>query len=223
VQFDSAGRRLVTCGADRTARIWDAVSAQPLAPPLRHEAAVNCAAFDRAGQRVVTASDDGTARIWNTTTGQPLARPLQHSDAVEWAEFSPDERFVVTASKDHTARVWDAATGHPITDALRHEGIVSSARWSPDGGTIATASNDRTARLWPVDFLMDEPLPAWLPDLAEAVAGKRLDDAGQAENVPPAAYLALKEKLLVQPVSPPHREWLRRFLAATEAPPDAAR
>jgi WD40 repeat protein/predicted Ser/Thr protein kinase len=187
VGFDSTGRRLVTCSGDRTAWIWDVETAAPRVPALRHEATVNHAHFDASDRRVVTASDDASARIWDSTTGRPLSRRLQHSDAVEWAEFSPDGRFVVTASKDHTARVWDAATGHPVTDALRHEGDVTSARWSPDGRTIATASNDRTARLWPVDFLMVAPAPPWLAELAETVAGQRLDGAGNAESLPPAA------------------------------------
>jgi WD40 repeat protein/predicted Ser/Thr protein kinase len=217
IGFDATGRRLISCGDDRAARIWDAATGQPLVPPLRHEAAVTCAHFDAPGRRIVTASDDATARIWDAATGQPLGRRLQHADAVEWAEFSPDGRFVVTASKDQTARVWDAATGQPITDALRHEGSLTSVCWSPDGRQLATASNDRTARLWAMDFLADAPAPRWLAELAEAVAGKRLDGAGHAETVPPRVYLALREQLLAQPVSPNHRKWLERLLSATRA------
>ena len=47
--------------------MWDAVSGQPLMPPLVHKAWVNALAWSPDGTRLVTASEDGTARIWDVS------------------------------------------------------------------------------------------------------------------------------------------------------------
>ena len=75
--FDPAGERIVTA-SEKTARIWDARTGEPIGKPLQHQDGVNTAAFDPKGERVVTASDDKTARIWDARTGAPIGKPMQH-------------------------------------------------------------------------------------------------------------------------------------------------
>jgi tetratricopeptide (TPR) repeat protein len=108
--FSPDGRRVVTTSDDKTARVWDAATGQPIGPALQHQGVVNYAAFSPDGRRIVTASVDKTARVWDAATGQPIGPPLQHQDWVNHAAFSPDGRRVVTASNDKTARVWDVST-----------------------------------------------------------------------------------------------------------------
>ena len=156
--FSPDGTRVVTASGDRTARLWDAATGQPLGAPLRHEGGVTSAAFSPDGTRVVTASRDATARLWDGATGQPLGAALRHEGGVTSAAFSPDGTRVVTASRDATARLWDGATGQPLGAALRHEGEVVSAAFSPDGTRVVTASRDATARLW--DAATGQPLGA---------------------------------------------------------------
>jgi hypothetical protein len=98
--------RVVTASDDKTARVWDATTGQPLTPPLEHQSRVVSAAFSPDGTRVVTASLDKTARVWDGATGKPLTPPLEHQGLLSSAAFSPDGTHVVTASSDHTARVW---------------------------------------------------------------------------------------------------------------------
>ena len=56
---------MVTASWDKTTRVWDAATGNPVTGPLAHEAAVRSAAFSPSGTRVVTASDDKTARVWD--------------------------------------------------------------------------------------------------------------------------------------------------------------
>ena len=147
--FSPDGKRIVTASLDKTARVWDAATGQPIGEPLKgHEDLVYSAAFSPDGKRIVTASWDKTARVWDT--GQPIGEPLRgHEGRVYSAAFSPDGKRVVTASLDKTARVWDAATGQPIGEPLKgHDGFVWRAAFSPDGKRIVTASWDKTARVW---------------------------------------------------------------------------
>jgi WD40 repeat protein/tRNA A-37 threonylcarbamoyl transferase component Bud32 len=148
VEFSPDGRRLVAASFDGTARVWDAGTAQPVTPPLRHAEEIWNVNFSSDGQRVVTASSDHTAQIWDATTGLPLTPPLRHEKRVFYAVFSPDGRRVASTSEDKTARVWDALTGQPVTPPLQHADVVLYASFSPDGQRLVTTSFDHTARIW---------------------------------------------------------------------------
>jgi len=130
------------------ARVYDAVTGQPVTPPLRHNAYVTNCEFSPDGARIATASSDKTARVWDAKTGKPLTPPLTHDKYVFCATFSPDSSQVVTASEDKTARVWNAMGGKPVTPPLKHEEPVCHAVFSPDGLLVVTASFDNTARVW---------------------------------------------------------------------------
>jgi WD40 repeat protein len=71
--FSLDGRRLLTTGYfDRTARIWDAATGQPICAPIQPGAGVPHAEFSPDGKRLLTACWNGTARIWDAATGAPL-------------------------------------------------------------------------------------------------------------------------------------------------------
>ena len=137
---------------DKTARIWDAVTARQLAVLSGHGDEVYSAAFSPDGRRIVTASEDQTARIWDAATAELLAVLSGHDDAVSVAAFSPDGRRIVTASRDQTARIWDAVTARQLA-VLSGQGddvypAAYTAAFSPDGRRIVTAFGDQTARIW---------------------------------------------------------------------------
>ncbi|HZF10095.1 MAG TPA: CHAT domain-containing protein [Thermoanaerobaculia bacterium] len=146
--FSTDGTRVVTASDDKTARIWNAATGQPIATLTGHTAGVGFASFSPDGTRVVTASWDQTARIWNATTGQLIATLTGHTNEVFAASFSPDGTRVVTASKDNTARIWDAGTDQPLATLTGHTAAVWAASFSPDGTRVVTASWDKTARIW---------------------------------------------------------------------------
>jgi WD40 repeat protein len=142
-----------------SARVWDAVSGQPLTEPLKHSNLITSAQFSPNGRWIVTASTDHTARIWDARSGQPLTEPMIHSNMVYSAQFSPDGTRIVTGCRNGTARVWDAVSGQPLTKPLKRRGeamslstpsvaILYSAQFSPDGKRILTASGDDTACVW---------------------------------------------------------------------------
>ncbi len=180
--FSPDGNWVVTASADNTAQIWEARTGAPLIGPLQHKGSVRHAEFSPDGSRVVTASFDGTARIWDAVTGERLSE-LQHDDGdhVYHAAFSAESSRVVTASSDGTARIWDALTGEPLTEPLQHVYSVGHAAFSADGTRVCTFSINGTARIW--DLPPTTPAPEWLADLAEALAGRRINERGLVETV----------------------------------------
>ena len=64
--FNHDGTRLVTTGADSTAKVWDAVTGEELFAITGHTDWVTDAKFNHDGTRIVTVSGDGTAKVWDT-------------------------------------------------------------------------------------------------------------------------------------------------------------
>jgi WD40 repeat protein/serine/threonine protein kinase len=147
-EFSPDDRRVVTASLDFTARVWDAVTGEPLTPPMTHPDGVRLARFSNDGERILTYSDDFCARLWDAATGQALGQPMCHEARVRTAEFNPDASRIVTASDDGSARIWDGWTGAPLLPPLRHRAGIYSARFSPDGTRVLTASIDGTVQLW---------------------------------------------------------------------------
>jgi WD40 repeat protein/serine/threonine protein kinase len=185
--FSIDGNYLVTASADKTARIWDAHSGRPVIQPLRHQGTVYSARFDQQGGRVVTAAADKTARVWDARTGLPLTQPMTHNGRVYCASFSPDGRCVVTTSEDGSARIWDSSSGLPLTEPLRQDGQVFGAEFSPDGRWIVAVSSG-SWQVWEASTPSSQA-SVWLPDLAEAIGGQKLDEQAVFQPVDPHAIL----------------------------------
>ena len=166
---------------DRTARVWDATSGEPIAS-LGHESEVLRVAFDPAGRRVVTASSDRTARVWHLPSGRLVGEPLGHGHAVFDARFSPDGRWLATCAEDRTAQLWNAETLDRMGEPLRHGGNVRAAAFRKDGKVVATAGIDNMVRLWsvPEGQSLGEPLrhSNWVSNVGFSPDGKLLASCG---------------------------------------------
>jgi WD40 repeat protein len=106
-EFSRDGSRIVTASDDKTARIWDAATAEEIATLRGHQSFVISAAFNADGSRIVTASGDNTVRIWDVATAKEIAVLRGHEGFVFSAVFNFDSSRVVSASADKTARIWD--------------------------------------------------------------------------------------------------------------------
>jgi WD40 repeat protein len=121
--FSPDSRRLATCGADRTIRLW------PIAPltfsslpgereerivrecqELRgHTDNVFAVAFHPDGTRLASAGRDRAVWLWDLARGEEVARLQGHTKMVFSLAFSPDGAMLASGSEDHTVRLWDTA------------------------------------------------------------------------------------------------------------------
>jgi WD40 repeat protein len=179
--FSSSGRLIATVASDAV-YLWNATTGDQLGKVLRHETVVSLAKFSPDERRVISSFGNG-ARLWDVRTGEPSGQPLRQGVPVLSASFSSDsERVITTALGANSALIWDVAMTRPLGEPLRHEGesggSVKDASFSADGRRVVTSESDDTAQIWDVAVDLKAPLPSWLPELAEALAGQRLNDDG---------------------------------------------
>jgi WD40 repeat protein len=84
--FSSDGARIVTVSDDRTARVWDTSTGQPLTPPLQHDAPIIAAAFTADGARMITV-DAHAMRGWDVS--------LDMRTVQDWSNIADRGPFVV--------------------------------------------------------------------------------------------------------------------------------
>ena len=163
VLFTPDGKKLISVSDDKTVRIWDVTSGEPLRTfrlptqkgPMGR---IDAAALSPDGRTLaVGARPRGTgvgSQIYiiqfesgevKQTFRDHRARALVTSLA-----FSPDGGKLASGSRDGTARIWDVIGGRCERVIQGHTDIVSGVAFSPDGHRLATASHDSTGRVWSV-------------------------------------------------------------------------
>jgi WD40 repeat protein/tRNA A-37 threonylcarbamoyl transferase component Bud32 len=155
--FSHDGRWLATAHRDKTARVWDVTTGQPVTPLLRGgsgsagpmEAGLSdFVEFSPDGRLLLASTGLTNAWLWDIAAGKPATKPLDHKATILCAAFSPDGRRVITGSMDGKARVWDTKVGRPLTPFLANDGDVHCACFSPDGGRLVTGDASGAARIW---------------------------------------------------------------------------
>ena len=219
-QFSPDGTKFVTASRDRTAALWDLETGR-LLREFRHDQQVYYAAFSPDGSRILTGDANHLAHVWDVETGRRLFVLLPHPGGVWYGEFTRDGRVLLTGEDAGNARLWEASTGLPLSGWIRNGISLKRARFSPDGRRALSAADSGTVRVWPI-LMCPLPAPAWLPELAEAVAGRRLREDGVPESVPVERWATLSAALCSLSSDDFYARWARWFLVERMKPHPAA-
>jgi len=100
------GSRLMACGTDTQAHVWEIATGKRLALLPSHPAWVQGCAFLDDGTQAATACRDGGVRIFDVATSAPRGRLVGHVGRV-WAIVCEPGGTLLTAGADGTVRRWD--------------------------------------------------------------------------------------------------------------------
>jgi len=217
-RFSHDSQRVATGSRDKTVRIWQVATGRTVTQPLQHADELEsrrCLDFSPDDGSLATAANN-VVQLWDTRTGEPSAPPIRLAGAVRSVRFSPDGQRLVTACKDGSAQLWDVMTGHALSDRMQHESSVRYAEFSADGKRVLTASSDGTARVWDV-IKAPSPVPAWLPQLGEAVAGQRIEERETGVVVPVEELYRLRQRLSTNAMPDFYHHWAQWFFADATA------
>jgi WD40 repeat protein/serine/threonine protein kinase len=220
VQFSPDSKRLLTASADKRARVWSVPGGKLLAVSGFHSLSLYQARFSPDGSRFVTAMPDRpSVRIWDSTDARPLIEVF--AGTADMAQFSADGRRIVTGWFQGRGQLWSAEKGERLSEAVPENGQIMT-RLSSDGNLLAASSKDGRIHFWDVTP-PPMPVPSWLPELAEALAGRRFNDEGRIEPVLPLELWAVQESMRAwtsrRKSDDTYSRWARWFLSQPNSRP----
>jgi WD40 repeat protein len=147
--FSADGRRVVTGGEDRSARVWDATTGAVVSPLLIHQFALQHVNLSPDGRRLVTLGTRGFVRLW-TAGGEPLTPfyDLTRDEGSYHAQFSPDSRRLLFTTGAKSAWMLDLTPDPaPLSELQVRARALAAAQLDPAGG-LAPLENAELDAVW---------------------------------------------------------------------------
>jgi WD40 repeat protein/serine/threonine protein kinase len=148
VTVSADGRKAVSCGADKSARVWDLDKGTQLASFTGHEETVNAVAISASGTHVASVGNDKRLRLWEIDTGKEVRAYPAQERALTCVAFEVAGRKVLTGAEDGAIRLWDVANPQDVKNLNGHTGSVTDVSFTPDGRFAVSAAKDKTVRKW---------------------------------------------------------------------------
>ena len=141
LSYSPDGRFIASSSADRSVRLWDAVTGEQKAI-LNQDNTVSNFVYSPDGSTITT-NTQGKVCLWNAVTGEQKATLTErlYNNWFFSVAYSLDGS-TIAIKPYHEICLWDAVTGEQKA-TITGESFV----YSPDGSTIATLSNEEVC-LW---------------------------------------------------------------------------
>jgi WD40 repeat protein/serine/threonine protein kinase len=137
MDYTKDGKWIVSHGEDKTARVWDAKSGDPVTPSLPHRGAVTLAVWHPSGRQLLTCSDDGTARLWDVPSRQARPIELKNASWVWVVAVSADGTTLATGGDNKDVRLWKLPHGEPIGEPIQFPGLIRELVFHPTKNWLA--------------------------------------------------------------------------------------
>jgi tetratricopeptide (TPR) repeat protein len=184
--FSPDGKRVVTCCADKTARIWELAKGTAVTPPMAHEATA-LAAFSPGDGRWLATAAGNHVRLWDAATGERVGPTLLHSSdgtAITYLAFTPDGKVVTgagAAADPRGRQTWNlAADNRKQADVEELVTLLTGRRL--DGFTAVVRPVEDVKKAW--DELRPRYPDDFVPPVGRALAWARrgLDECERDKN-----------------------------------------
>ncbi|XP_035993551.1 striatin [Fundulus heteroclitus] len=155
--YSSAHRRLLSCSADGTVRLWNAADVSPALAVFNEDGdlgvttSVDLVSSDPA--YMVTSFDTGHIGLFNMETQQLVlkldsAGPAECPCKINQVLSHPTLPITITAQEDRHIQFFDNNTGKLIHSMVAHLDSVTCLSVDPNGLYLMSGSHDCSIRLW---------------------------------------------------------------------------
>jgi WD40 repeat protein len=143
--------RLASASYDRSVRVWNLRTAQPVVTYSEFQDPVLSLAWSPDGKMLAAGAMNGAIRLLDPNTGKVLGE-AGHAKRVWALAFSPDSQTLASGGHDGVVKLWPLPrVGSPPARDLAEGPEVWSLAFSPKGPLLAVGSRDGIIRLWNPD------------------------------------------------------------------------
>ncbi len=126
-RFSRGGSYALTCGKDRTFRLWNPFRGTLIKTYEGHAHEVRDVACAADNSRLATCGGDKQVFLWDVSTGQKIRRFRGHESAVNAVTFAAEDQVVITAGYDRSVRFFDCRSNSadPIQSVVEWSDAVT--------------------------------------------------------------------------------------------------
>ncbi|XDV32678.1 hypothetical protein PO909_003427, partial [Leuciscus waleckii] len=157
--YSSSLKRLASCSADGTVRIWDPHNSSPCVSVFNkekeHGTPTSVAFVNTDPSQVVVSFDGGETLLYDLNTEQSImvleTQTKDGSELINRVVSHPSQPVSITAHENRTIRYLDNKTGKVIHSMVAHLDAVTCLTTDPKGTYLISGSHDCSVRLWMLD------------------------------------------------------------------------
>ncbi|KAK9832290.1 hypothetical protein WJX74_005480 [Apatococcus lobatus] len=147
VRFNRSGTYCLSCGKDRTLRLWNPHRGIPIKSYHGHGYDVRDVAVSTDNSKLASGGGDRQIFLWDVATGRTLRKFRGHDGVVNSICYGPDDGVIVSGGYDQAVMVWDTRSRSfdPIQSMKPFGDSVTAVAVSKSAEVIAS-SVDGTLR-----------------------------------------------------------------------------
>uniref|UniRef100_A0A3Q1F5M6 WD repeat domain-containing protein 83 n=1 Tax=Acanthochromis polyacanthus TaxID=80966 RepID=A0A3Q1F5M6_9TELE len=107
VRFNCDGNYLLSCGSDKSLKLWSVSRGTLLKTYSGHGYEVLDADSSYDNSQICSCSSDKTVILWDVATGQVTRKLRGHAGKVNCVQFNEEATVILSGSIDGTVRCWD--------------------------------------------------------------------------------------------------------------------
>jgi mitogen-activated protein kinase organizer 1 len=136
VRFNSSGSYCLSCGRDRTVKLWNPHKGTCIKSYAGHGYDVRDADVTRDNSKFASCGGDRQVFLWDVSTGHIIRKFRGHNGPINSLIFSNNNDILVTGGYDQTVSVWDCRSRSidAIQSMKPFKDSVSSVTMPQDGG-----------------------------------------------------------------------------------------
>ncbi|XP_076346422.1 WD repeat domain-containing protein 83-like [Tachypleus tridentatus] len=148
VRFNADGNYCLTCGSDKSLKLWNPKTEKLLQKYSGHGYEVLDAQGSCDNSHIVSGSMDKHVFLWDVITANPIRKFRGHAGKVNAVKFNEESSIVLSASIDGTLRAWDCRSRNKDPVQIMNEATDSVTCLDVSSQEILSGSLDCKIRCY---------------------------------------------------------------------------